>query len=34
MTAEVVVPDGGANGVIATQGGQVGGWALYVHEGS
>ena len=33
VTAEVVVPDGGANGVIATQGGQVGGWALYVHEG-
>ena len=33
VTAQVVVPDGGANGVIATQGGQVGGWALYVHEG-
>ena len=33
VTAEVVVPDGGRTGVIATQGGQVGGWALYVHEG-
>ncbi len=33
VTADVVVPDSGAAGVIATQGGQVGGWALYVHEG-
>ena len=27
------LPDDGASGVIATQGGQVGGWSLYVHEG-
>ena len=26
------MPDGGANGVIVTQGGLAGGWALYVHE--
>ena len=33
VTADVTVPEGGANGVIITQGGEVGGWALYVHEG-
>lgn len=33
VTADVVVPKGGAAGVICTQGGQVGGWALYVHDG-
>jgi arylsulfatase len=33
VTADVVVPEGGAAGVIVTQGGQVGGWALYVHDG-
>lgn len=33
VTANLVVPEGGANGVIVTQGGQVGGWSLYVHEG-
>jgi arylsulfatase len=33
VTADVVVPDGGAAGVIVTQGGSVGGWALYAHEG-
>ncbi len=33
VTANVVIPEGGAAGVIATQGGQVGGWSLYVHEG-
>ncbi len=33
VTADVVVPEGGAAGVICTQGGQVGGWALYVHDG-
>jgi arylsulfatase len=33
VTANVVVPEGGANGVIVTQGGQVGGWSLYVQEG-
>ena len=33
VTAEVVVPDSGAGGVIVTQGGGVGGWSLYAHEG-
>jgi arylsulfatase len=33
VTAEVVVPKGGAKGVIVTQGGSVGGWTLYVKDG-
>jgi arylsulfatase len=33
VTAELVVPEGGAAGVIITQGGSVGGWSLYVREG-
>ena len=33
VTAEIVVPDGGANGVIIAQGGAFAGWALYLHEG-
>jgi arylsulfatase len=34
VIAEIVVPEGGAEGVLATQGGVVAGWALYVtHEG-
>jgi arylsulfatase len=33
VTANVVVPESGANGVIITQGGSVGGWSLYAHEG-
>jgi arylsulfatase len=33
VTADIVVPDDGAAGVIVTQGGQVGGWSLYVHDG-
>ena len=33
ITAEVVIPDGGANGVILNQGGITGGWALYLHDG-
>jgi arylsulfatase len=33
VTAEVDVPSGGADGVIAAQGGSIGGWALYAHEG-
>jgi arylsulfatase A-like enzyme len=32
VTAEVWVPDEGANGVIITQGGQFGGWSLYVKD--
>jgi arylsulfatase len=33
VTANVTVPRSGASGVIATQGGGVGGWTLYAHEG-
>jgi arylsulfatase A-like enzyme len=33
VTANLVVPDSGARGVIITQGGSVGGWSLYVYEG-
>ena len=33
VTARVTVPESGAAGVIVTQGGSVGGWSLYVHEG-
>jgi arylsulfatase A-like enzyme len=33
VTAEVVVPDGGAEGVIVAQGGRFGGWSLYAHKG-
>jgi arylsulfatase len=33
VTAELVVPDGGAEGVIIAQGGAFAGWALYLHDG-
>jgi arylsulfatase len=33
VTAEVVVPDGGARGVIVAQGGSFGGWSLYATGG-
>lgn len=33
VTANVVVPESGATGVIVTQGGSAGGWTLYAHEG-
>jgi arylsulfatase len=33
VTAKVWVPDKGANGVLITQGGQFGGWSLYVKDG-
>ena len=33
VTAEVVVPDSGAEGVIIAQGGRFGGWALYAKAG-
>ena len=33
VTAEIEVPDGGAEGVIVAQGGAFGGWTLYIHEG-
>ena len=33
VTAEIVVPEGGANGEIVAQGGSLGGWTLYVTDG-
>ena len=33
VTAEIVVPDDGASGVVIAQGGAFAGWAVYVHEG-
>jgi arylsulfatase A-like enzyme len=33
ITAEVVVPDGGADGVILCQAGRFGGWSLYLKDG-
>jgi arylsulfatase len=33
ITAEVEIPDGGANGVILAQGGRFGGWTLYLKNG-
>ncbi len=33
VTAEVVVPAAGANGVIVAQGGAFGGWVLYARDG-
>jgi arylsulfatase len=33
VTAEIVVPEGGASGVIVAQGGAFGGWSLYVMDG-
>jgi arylsulfatase len=33
VTAEIVVPDGGAEGVIIAQGGSIGGWSLYFKDG-
>jgi len=33
VAAEVTIPDGGANGVLATIGGRYGGWALLEHDG-
>jgi arylsulfatase A-like enzyme len=33
VTAELDVPEGGANGVIVAQGGAYGGWAVYVKDG-
>ncbi len=33
VTAEIEVPDNGASGVIVAQGGDMGGWSLYVHKG-
>jgi arylsulfatase len=33
VTAEIVVPTGGAQGVIVSQGGAFGGWSLYAKDG-
>jgi arylsulfatase A-like enzyme len=33
VTAEVEVPDGGADGVMVAQGGAFAGWSLYLHDG-
>ena len=33
VTAEIVLADEGANGVIVAQGGQFGGWSLYAKDG-
>ena len=33
VTAEIVVPESGAQGVIIAQGGNIGGWSLYVKDG-
>jgi arylsulfatase len=33
VTAEIVVPAGGADGVVFAQGGEFGGWSLYLKEG-
>ena len=33
VTAEIVVPEGGVKGTIVAQGGNFGGWALYVKDG-
>ena len=33
VTAEVEVPEGGATGVIISQGGAFAGWSLYLHQG-
>jgi arylsulfatase A-like enzyme len=33
VTAEIVVPDGRAEGVIVAQGGAFGGWSIYLKEG-
>jgi arylsulfatase A-like enzyme len=33
VTAEIVVPEGGGQGVLVAQGGAFAGWSLYLHEG-
>ena len=34
VTAELVIPDGGADGVIFAQGGITSGWSLYLKDGT
>jgi hypothetical protein len=33
VTAEIVVPESGANGVVIAQGGAFAGWSVYLHDG-
>jgi arylsulfatase len=33
ITAEIEIPEGGANGVLLAQGGRFGGWCLYLKDG-
>jgi arylsulfatase len=33
ITAEIEVPQGGANGMLVTQGGRFSGWGFYLHQG-
>ena len=33
VTAEIVVPQSGAKGVIVAQGANIGGWSLYAQDG-
>jgi len=33
ISADIVIPAGGANGIILAQGGRFGGWALYMKDG-
>jgi arylsulfatase A-like enzyme len=33
VTAQLVLPDGGAEGVVIAQGGAFGGWSIYLHQG-
>lgn len=33
ITADIVIPEGGANGTIISQGGRFGGWSLYMKDG-
>src|SRR6185295_12339836 len=33
VTAQITVPESGANGVIIAQGGSFGGWSLYAKDG-
>ncbi len=34
VTAQVSVPEGGAQGTVVAQGGRIGGWALLMHQGA
>jgi arylsulfatase len=33
VSAQIIVPDGGGDGVLIAQGGQYGGWSFYLHQG-